>query len=134
MSATRSELNVEELLRSALVPIEPPEDLVDRLEVTLADITDAATEELSDWELAAMRDPRNWVKPATAIAAGGIAGAALLLVRSRKRKTGEIDLSGSIGELRQLGRKTAEIGLEWAQEAGQQLRESADDVRSRLSD
>ena len=37
-----------------------------------------AAEELSDWELAAMRDPRNWVKPAVAVVAGGTAAGALL--------------------------------------------------------
>ena len=134
MSATYDESSVEELLRSALAPIEPPEDLVDRLEVTLSGITVAATEELSEWELATMNDPRNWVRPATAIAAGGIAGAALLIVRSRKRRHGEIDLLDSVKELRQRGRKTAEAGFEWAQETGNQIRESAESARSRLND
>ena len=52
--------DVEALLRSALVPVEPSEALSDRLERTLSEITDLAVDELADWELSAMRDPRNW--------------------------------------------------------------------------
>ncbi|MDP9227448.1 MAG: hypothetical protein M3M99_00135, partial [Actinomycetota bacterium] len=78
--------DVESLLRSALRPIEPPENLPDRVEDTLNAVTEAAAEELSAWaeelsksELAALRDPRNWLRPAAAAAAGGVAGGALLL-------------------------------------------------------
>ena len=56
---------VEALLRSALRPIEPPEKLSGRVEETLSAVTEAAAEELSAWaeelsdsELAALRDPR----------------------------------------------------------------------------
>jgi hypothetical protein len=72
------------LLESALAPIEPPERLVDQLELRLAEVKQAAFEELSDWEIAAMRDPRNWARPAAAVAVGTAAGAALLLVRMRR--------------------------------------------------
>jgi hypothetical protein len=85
--------NVENLLRSALRPIEPPENLPGRVEDTLTAVTEAAAEELSAWadelsesELAALRDPRNWVRPAAAVAAGGLAGGALLLVELRRRR------------------------------------------------
>jgi hypothetical protein len=77
--------NFEGLLREALVPVEPPEDLVRRLEDTLASITALAADELEAWELSAMRDPRNWVRPASALAAGGAAGLALALLRARRR-------------------------------------------------
>lgn len=84
--------DVEDLLRSALRPIEPPESLPVRVENTLTAVTEAAAEELSAWadelsesELAALRDPRNWVRPAAAAAAGGLAGGALLLVEMRRR-------------------------------------------------
>ena len=60
---------VEQLLRSALVPVEPPERLSDRLERGLSELTEAA-DELADWELSAMRDPRNWVPTVTAIVVG----------------------------------------------------------------
>src|SRR5215218_8524331 len=72
--------DVEGLLRTALRPIEPPEKLSGRLEETLSAVTEAAAVELSAWaeelsesELRSLRDPRNWVRPAAAIAAGGVA-------------------------------------------------------------
>ena len=78
--------NVERLLRSALVPIEPPEALTDRLERTLTDLTDAAADELADWELGAMRDPRNFGRAIAASAVVGMAGGALILVRARQQQ------------------------------------------------
>ena len=84
--------DVESLLRSALRPIEPPESLAGRVEETLSAVTEAAAEELSAWaeelsesELRSLRDPRNWVRPAAAIAAGGIAAGGLVLVELRRR-------------------------------------------------
>jgi hypothetical protein len=80
--------NFERLLREALAPVEPPEDLVRRLESTLTSITEMAAEELEAWELSAMRDPRNWIRPATALVAGGGAGVGLVLLRARRRAHG----------------------------------------------
>src|SRR5215204_659339 len=84
--------DVEGLLRTALRPIEPPEKLSGRLEETLSAVTEAAAVELSAWaeelsesELRSLRDPRNWVRPAAAIAAGGIAAGGLVLVELRRR-------------------------------------------------
>ncbi len=84
--------DVESLLRSALRPIEPPEKLSGRLEETLSAVTEAAAEELSAWaeelsesELRSLRQPRNWVRPAAAIAAGGVAAGGLVLVELRRR-------------------------------------------------
>jgi hypothetical protein len=84
--------DVESVLRSALRPIEPPENLAGRVEETLSAVTEAAAEELSAWaeelsesELRSLRDPRNWVRPAAAIAAGGIAAGGLVLVELRRR-------------------------------------------------
>ena len=77
---------VERLLRSALVPVEPPGGLTDRLEETLSELTDAAAGELADWELRAMRDPRNWARPAAAAVVGGTAAGALILVRARQQQ------------------------------------------------
>jgi hypothetical protein len=83
--------NVEGLLRQALSPVEPPEDLVWRLEGALTSLTESAVEELEAWELSAMRDPRNWVRPAAAVVVGGSAGVALVLLRARHR--GRLDAS-----------------------------------------
>jgi hypothetical protein len=77
--------NFEGLLHKALSPVEPPEDLVRRLETTLTSLTESAVEELEAWELSAMRDPRNWVRPAAAVVVGGSAGVALVLLRARHR-------------------------------------------------
>ena len=75
----------ESLLRQALAPVEPPADLVARLELTLVSLTEAAQEELDSWELVAMRDPRNWVRPAAAAVVGAGAGTALVVLRVRSR-------------------------------------------------
>src|SRR5947209_15911469 len=77
--------NFELLLREALAPVEPPADLVERLESTLTAITEMAADELESWELSAMRDPRNWARPAAALVVGGAAGAALVVLRARRR-------------------------------------------------
>jgi hypothetical protein len=89
---TGSTWNVERLLGDALRPIEPPERLSGRFEDTLAAFAQAAAEELSDWaeelsesELRALRDPRNWVRPVVAAGAGGIATGALVLLEVRRR-------------------------------------------------
>ena len=83
---------VERLLRMALTPVDPPERLTDRLERGLSELTEAAADELADWELAAMSDPRNWARPAAAVVVGGMAAGGLVLVRARqqqrKRQTG----------------------------------------------
>ena len=76
----------EALLRQALQPIEPPADLSARLEVTLTTLTEAAAEELEAWEIGAMRDPRNWVRPVAAVAVGTAAGTGLVLVRLRQQQ------------------------------------------------
>jgi hypothetical protein len=75
-------------------------------------ITQAAAEELSDWaeelsesELRALRDPRNWVRPVVAVGAGGVATGALVVLEMRRR-----------------GRSRGESGL----------RALADGLRSRL--
>ncbi len=81
--AAASEL--EALLRRALAPVDPPDDLVERVESTLADLHGAAAEELENWELSAMRDPRNWARPVAAAAMTLGAGSALVLVRTRQR-------------------------------------------------
>ena len=77
---------VERLLRLALTPVEPPEALSDRLERGLSELTEAAADELADWELSAMRHPRNWARPAAAVVVGSLAGGALVLVRARQQQ------------------------------------------------
>ncbi len=74
------------LLEAALAPIDPPASLVDGLEMRLAEVQAAALETLEDWEADTMRDPRNWVRPAAALAAGTIAGTALVVLRMRRAR------------------------------------------------
>lgn len=87
-SPPSSPSDFEQLLQRALRPVEPPAVLVARLERTLEDLTELAQEELDAWELGAMRDPRNWARPAIATVVGAGAGSALvaLRVRSSHRK------------------------------------------------
>jgi hypothetical protein len=75
----------EARLRAALQPVDPPEDLAVRLERTLVNLTELAADELEAWELSAMRDPRNWARPAAAAVVGAGAGAALVVLRVRGR-------------------------------------------------
>ena len=104
--------DMDSLLRSALVPVEPPEALSDRLERGLSELTEAAAEELADWELAAMSDPRNWVRPAAAVVVGGLAAGGLVLVRARQQH-----------------KKRQAHGLRALEKS---LREVADDLEKRL--
>jgi hypothetical protein len=78
--------DIEQMLRLALTPVEPPEDLRTRVESTLQELTDAAVDELESWEIGAMRDPRNWVRPVVATAVGATAGTALVILRVRAQQ------------------------------------------------
>ena len=86
--------NFELLLRRALAPVDPPEDLVQRLQSTLTSLTEIAAEELESWELSSMRDPRNWARPAAALVVGGAAGAALVLLRARQHAAAQRHRAG----------------------------------------
>ena len=107
MAMSEASWEVERLLGDALRPIDPPERLSGRFEDTLAAVTQAAAEELSDWaeelsdsELRALRDPRNWVRPVVAVGAGGVAAGALLAIEMRRRGRQQAD-----GRLRDLARR-----------------------------
>ena len=96
MSERPDPIDLDDLLADALRPIEPPERLGGRVETTLREITDAAAgelswfaDELSDSEREALRDPRNWVRPIAAAAAGTVAGTALVVIEVRRRRRGE---------------------------------------------
>jgi hypothetical protein len=107
MSERRPEgADLERLLADALRPIEPPERVSGRVEMTLAKVTEVAASELTWWadefsdaELQSLRDPRNWLRPIAAAAVGGAAGTALVLIEVRRRRRGE-GLRGIAGELR----------------------------------
>jgi hypothetical protein len=94
-----SATDFEALLREALTPVDPPADLVARLEVTLISLTELAQDELDAWELSAMRDPRNWVRPAAAAVVGVTAGTALVVLRVRGRHRTRKQQSSSLIDL-----------------------------------
>jgi hypothetical protein len=89
----------EALLREALSPVDPPADLAQRLELTLVNLTELAQEELEAWEMSAMRDPRNWVRPAAAAVVGATAGTALVVLRVRSRHRSRKQQSSNLLEL-----------------------------------
>jgi hypothetical protein len=82
--------DIEAMLRLALAPVEPPEDLELRLESTLGSWVELAADELEAWELSAMRDPRNWpraaLRPAAAVVVGSGAAVGLVVLRTRRRR------------------------------------------------
>ena len=77
---------VERMLRGALVPIEPPVHLGERLERRLTAVTDAAVDELAEWDPSAFRDPRRWARLVAAGVIGVGAGGALVVVRARQKQ------------------------------------------------
>ena len=92
----------EDILRRALAPVEPPEDLPMRLEATLRSLTEMAVDELDSWELSAMRDPRNWVRPIAAVAVGTAAGAGLIVLGWRRQHRRQRSLRVAASEVRRL--------------------------------
>ena len=103
--------DVERMLRSALVPVEPSGSMSQRLEQRLTDLTGAAAEDLADWELRSMRDPRNWYRPAAAVVVGGTAAGALVLVRARQQRKQE-------GGLRALRREAGGVAKDLRRRLG----------------
>jgi hypothetical protein len=89
----------EALLREALSPVDPPDDLLVRMESRLVSLTEAAQDELESWELSAMRHPRDWVRPAAAVIVGAGAGTALVLLRVRGRHRSRRQQSANVLEL-----------------------------------
>lgn len=116
MSPETAGMDIERMLRLALAPVDPPEKLKSRLESTLQELTDAAVDELEGWELSAMRDPRNWVRPVVATAVGASAGTALVVLRVRQERRkraaqsrnpldlAQRTLKAAVGEARKLAR------------------------------
>jgi len=109
--------NLEALLREALTPVEPPPRLSDQLDQALTALTQAAQEELEGWELSAMRDPRNWVRPLVAAGITVTAGTALVALRVRGRQ-----------------RSRGQQGLSLVQYAGRTLHDIAEEARRVLPD
>jgi hypothetical protein len=82
--------DLEARLRQAMAPVQPPAELELRLETTLGELVELAADELEAWELAAIRDPRNWpraaLRPAAAVLIGSGAAVGLVVLRTRRRR------------------------------------------------
>jgi len=107
--------DIESLLKRALAPVEPSKELEARLETTLGSLVGMAADELEAWEMSAMRDPRNWVRPVAAAAIGSTAAVGLVLVRTQRRRHrrrkephGAADLPART--LRDLAREARRVG------------------------
>jgi hypothetical protein len=113
--------DIEARLRRALAPVEPPADLELRLEATLGELVELAADELEGWELAAIKDPRNWPRaalgPAAALVVGTGAAVGLVVLRTRRRRhrrraqaRGALDLAERT--LRDAGREARRVFAE----------------------
>jgi len=98
------------LLEAAFAPVDPPASLADELESRLTSVQAAALEALEDWEVDAMRDPRNWIRPAAALAAGTVAGTALVVLRMRRARR---QRPGGIWGIAEQGSKEVADALAW---------------------
>src|SRR5262249_59696564 len=96
----------------------PPIELQQRVEMTLDSLVELAADELEGWELAGLRDPRNWpraaIGPAAAVVVGGGAAVGLVLLRTQRRRhkrraasRGLIDLTGRT--VRDVGREALRV-------------------------
>ena len=97
--------NFEDIIRRALAPVEPSEDLAYRVESTLWSLTELAVDELEGWELSSMRDPRNWARPVVAIAIGTAAGAGLLVLGWRRQHRRQRNVRTAAVEVRRIVRR-----------------------------
>lgn len=107
--------DIEAMLRNALQPVEPPEQMVEKLEQRLSLVADQANQDLASWreeltesELRSLRDPRNWVRPAAAGAASVAAGAALVVLGLRRRTPDTKAVESSLRQLAEDAQRLAD--------------------------
>ncbi|MFY9487558.1 MAG: hypothetical protein WAP35_02525 [Solirubrobacterales bacterium] len=114
---------IERMLARAFAPVEPPAHLYVTLEGRLERVSFAAAEELSEWELTAMRDPRNWVKPAVALAVGGAAAGTLVVLGLRSRRRDDKVPDRGVEAVRALGDALSDVRRELERSAKKALRQ-----------
>jgi hypothetical protein len=106
--------DLEAALKRALAPVDPPVELEKRVEMTLGSIVELAADELEGWELAGLKDPRNWpraaIGPAAAVVVGGGAAAGLVLLRTQRKRHKRH--ASSRGLLDLAGRTARDVGKE----------------------
>lgn len=106
---------IEAMLKNALQPVEPPEQMVEKLEQRLSLVAEQANQDLASWreeltesELRSLRDPRNWVRPAAAGAASVAAGAALVVLGLRRRAPDTKAVESSLRQLAEDAQRLAD--------------------------
>ena len=77
--------DVERLLHYALTPVEPPHDMIERFDRRLTSLTDAALDEIAEFDPTSGRSPRRWVRVAAAGVIAGAGAGTLVLVRARQQ-------------------------------------------------
>ena len=82
---TNSMSDVERLLHHALTPVDPPHDMIERFDRRLTSLTDAALDEIAEFDPSSVRSPRRWARVAAAGVVAGTAGGTLVLVRARQK-------------------------------------------------
>ncbi len=114
--------DIETMLRQALAPVDPPEELQLRLENTLGSLLDLAADELEGWELSTLGDPKNWARlgrPAVAAVVGSGAAVGLVILRTRRQRHRRRAQSANVGEL----------ALRTLRDGGREARRLLDDLR-----
>ena len=114
--------DIESMLRQALAPVEPPEELQLRLESTLGSLLDMAADELEAWELSTLGDPKNWARlgrPAVAAVVGSTAAVGLVVLRTRRQRHRRRAQSANVGEL----------AFRTLRDGGREARRLLDDLR-----
>ena len=90
------------MLRQALAPVDPPQELQLRLESTLGSLIEMAADELESWELSTLGDPKNWARlgrPALAAVVGSGAALGLVVLRTRRQRHRRRAQSANVAEL-----------------------------------
>jgi len=117
-----SAFDIESMLRQALAPVDPPQELQLRLESTLGSLIEMAADELETWELSTLGDPKNWARlgrPALAAVVGSGAAVGLVVLRTRRQRHRRRAQSANV----------AELALRTLRDGGREARRLLDDLR-----
>ena len=117
-----SAFDIESMLRQALAPVDPPQELQVRLEHTLGSLIEMAADELETWELSTLGDPKNWARlgrPALAAVVGSGAAVGLVVLRTRRQRHRRRAQSANVGEL----------ALRTLRDGGREAKRLLDDLR-----
>ena len=115
-------IDIETMLRQALAPVEPPEELQLRLETTLGSLIEMAADELEAWELRTLSDPKNWARlgrPAAAAVVGSAAAVGLVVLRTQRQRH----------RRRAQSHNVAELAVRTLRDGGREARRLLDDLR-----